>query len=170
MGCRIFPGQRRGLRYRRSGIVPTLGRTRIRERVLRQFLTTHRSMAVLATATAAALLVAGCGSKKNNGGTTNPGGGSSGSNSSSASTASYKACMVTDTGGIDDKSFNAAAWQGMQKAQTDGKAKVSYVQSKQETDYATNISSLLTQNCKLIVTVGGLMGDATTAAAKANPS
>jgi len=65
--------------------------------------------------------------------------------------------MVTDTGGIDDKSFNAAAWTGMQAAQAAGKAKVSYVQSKAETDYATNIKSLQTQNCKLIVTVGGLM-------------
>jgi basic membrane protein A len=78
--------------------------------------------------------------------------------------------MVTDTGGIDDKSFNAAAWQGMQKAQSDGKATVSYVQSKQETDYATNIASLVSQNCKLIVTVGGLMADATVAAAKKNTS
>src|SRR4051795_1312462 len=125
-------------------------------------------MAVLATATAAALLLAGCGSKKSGGTTNNPD--KSGSSSSGANAASYKACMVTDTGGIDDKSFNAAAWQGMQKAHSDGKAQVSYVQSKQETDYNTNISSLLGQNCKLIVTVGGLMGDATTAAAKANPS
>jgi basic membrane protein A len=132
---------------------------------LRQFLTTHRSMAVLATATAAALLLAGCGSKKGSTDNNNNPGNSGSNNTSSASTASYKACMVTDTGGIDDKSFNAAAWQGMQKAQSDGKAQVSYVQSKQETDYATNISSLLGQNCKLIVTVGGLMGDATTAAA-----
>ncbi len=135
---------------------------------MRQLLTTRRSTAVLATATAAALLLAGCGSKKSN---TNTNPGSSGSNNSSGTTASnYKACMVTDTGGIDDKSFNAAAWQGMQKAQSDGKATVSYVQSKQETDYATNISSLLGQNCNLIVTVGGLMADATTAAAKANTS
>ncbi len=111
------------------------------------------------------MLLAGCGSKKSNSGT--PAGGSSGTTSTAAS---FKACMVTDTGGIDDKSFNAAAWTGMQKAQSDGKATVSFVQSKQETDYTTNISSLLTQNCKLIVTVGGLMGDATTAAAKANPT
>jgi basic membrane protein A len=44
------------------------------------------------------------------------------------------------------------------------------VQSKTETDYATNIKSLQAQNCKLIVTVGGLMGDATQAAAKAAPT
>lgn len=126
--------------------------------------------AAIATAAAAAMLLAGCGSKKSD---TNTGAGASGSTSggSSAATASsFKACMVTDTGGIDDKSFNAAAWQGMQKAQSDGKATVSYVQSKQETDYPTNISSLVSQNCKLIVTVGGLMADATGASAKANSS
>jgi basic membrane protein A and related proteins len=78
--------------------------------------------------------------------------------------------MVTDTGGIDDKSFNAAAWQGMQAAQSDGKATVSYVQSKAETDYAPNIKALQNQNCDLIVTVGGLMADATVAAAKGAPS
>lgn len=124
--------------------------------------------AAIATAAAAAMLLAGCGSKKSD---TNTGSGASGSASGSGAAASgFKACMVTDTGGIDDKSFNAAAWQGMQKAQSDGKATVSYVQSKQETDYATNIASLVSQNCKLIVTVGGLMGDATNAAAKKNPS
>jgi len=127
--------------------------------------------AVIAAAAAAALLLAGCGSKKSD--TTGTGSGSSAGASASNSggrpaASSFKACMVTDTGGIDDKSFNAAAWQGMQKAQSDGKATVSYVQSKQETDYATNISSLVSQNCRLVVTVGGLMADATVAAAKKN--
>ena len=28
----------------------------------------------------------------------------------------YKICQVTDTGGIDDKSFNATAWKGVQDA------------------------------------------------------
>lgn len=121
----------------------------------------------VAIAAAAALLLAGCGSKK---ASTSTGTSASAGGSSSAAASAFKACMVTDTGGIDDKSFNAAAWEGMQKAQSDGKATVSYVQSKQETDYATNIASLVSQNCKLIVTVGGLMGDATNAAAKSNPS
>ncbi len=78
--------------------------------------------------------------------------------------------MVTDTGGIDDKSFNASAWQGMQKAQSDGKATVKYVQSKAETDYVPNITSLIGEKCNLIVTVGGLMATATGNAAKANAS
>lgn len=87
-----------------------------------------------------------------------------------ATTSSFKACMVTDTGGIDDRSFNASAWTGMQAAQTAGKAKVSYVQSKSESDYAPNIAQLVGQQCKLVVTVGGLMAQATTDAAKAHPS
>ena len=40
----------------------------------------------------------------------------SGSSSSAAGGAPYKACMVTDTGGIDDRSFNASAWAGLQAA------------------------------------------------------
>ncbi len=137
---------------------------------LRSLFSTKGTTVVLASATAAALLLSACGSKKSDTGTGAGTGGSGTASSTGSATANFKACMVTDTGGIDDKSFNAAAWQGMQKAQTDGKATVSYVQSKQETDYATNISSLLNQNCKLIVTVGGLMADATVAAAKANPN
>jgi len=138
-------------------------------------MTLRRTYGVAMTAgiAALALLLGACGSKSSGGGgTTNSAGGNTGSTSGSASAPAtdFTACMVTDTGGIDDKSFNASAWAGMQKAQTDGKAKVSYVQSKAETDYKTNISKLEAQNCKLIVTVGGLMADATTAAAKAKPS
>jgi basic membrane protein A len=127
-----------------------------------------RLTAGVAGTAAVALVLAGCGSKSTGGGNGGSGSASSGGSSSAAAAANFTACMVTDTGGIDDKSFNASAWAGMQKAQSDGKAKVSYVQSKQQTDYATNIDTLVGQNCKLILTVGGLMADATTAAAKAH--
>ena len=130
-------------------------------------------VAITAGVAALALLLGACGSKSKGGGTTAPPGGGGGSNSSGTSgssgsggAANFKACMVTDTGGIDDKSFNASAWAGMQGSG----AKVSYVQSKTEADYTTNISNLLAQKCQLIVTVGGLMGTATSNAAKANPS
>ncbi len=85
-------------------------------------------------------------------------------------TSSFKACMVTDTGGIDDRSFNASAWAGMNAAKAAGKADVSYVQSKSESDYAPNISQLVGEKCQLIVTVGGLMGQATAAAATKTPA
>ncbi|UQX87815.1 BMP family ABC transporter substrate-binding protein [Jatrophihabitans telluris] len=133
-------------------------------------LKSYSGTAVIATAIAAALLLSACGSKKGSSTTTTTTSAGGSGASSSAPAATYTACMVTDTGGIDDKSFNAAAWQGMQAAQSAGKAKVSYVQSKTETDYATNIKSLQTQKCDLIVTVGGLMGNATVAAAKAAPT
>jgi basic membrane protein A len=78
--------------------------------------------------------------------------------------------MVTDTGGIDDRSFNASAWAGMQAAEKDGKAKVQYLQSTSENDYVPNITALEGKNCNLIVTVGGLMADATNAQAEAKTS
>ena len=78
--------------------------------------------------------------------------------------------MVTDTGGINDKSFNQSAWQGMQEAQTEGKATVSYLPSTTASDYAKNISALEAKKCSLIVTVGFNLAAATTAAAKSDPS
>jgi basic membrane protein A len=127
----------------------------------------------LATLAASALVLSGCGSKpssdNNSGGNTAANTAGNTGTSTGAAAASFKACMVTDVGGIDDHSFNQSAWAGMQAAQADGKAQVSYVQSKTEADYTTNINNLLSQNCNLIVTVGGLMGTATTNAAKANP-
>lgn len=79
-------------------------------------------------------------------------------------------CLVTDTGGINDKSFNASAWLGLQQAQQKLGADVKYLQSTQETDYAKNIQAMLDQKCDLIVTVGFLLGGATATAAAANPN
>jgi len=78
--------------------------------------------------------------------------------------------MVTDIGGIDDRSFNASAWAGMKAAEADGKAKVQYLQSTSENDYVPNITALEGKGCALIVTVGGLMADATNGQAEAKPS
>jgi basic membrane protein A len=77
--------------------------------------------------------------------------------------------MVTDTGGIDDRSFNASSYQGVTEAETSsigGK----YLSSTSGSDYTPNINTFVSQKCGIIVTVGFLMGDATQAAAKANPS
>lgn len=87
-----------------------------------------------------------------------------------APAATFKACMVTDVGGINDGSFNQSAWEGMQAVRRDGKAKVIHVRSKTAADYTTNINDLLSQHCDLIVTVGSRMGAATSNAAKAHPN
>src|SRR5215471_18037881 len=80
--------------------------------------------------------------------------------------------MVTDIGGIHDKSFNQSSWAGMQAAQAaePSKIRVEYLPSTSSADYAKNISAFEARKCGIIVTVGFLMGPATEAAAKASPN
>ena len=82
----------------------------------------------------------------------------------------FKACVVTDTGGINDKSFNASAWKGAQDAMKVNKNVVaSYLSSTSSADYAPNINSFINKKCGIIVTVGFLMDASTAAAANAHP-
>ena len=80
-----------------------------------------------------------------------------------------KACQVTDVGGIDDKSFNATAWLGMQNAGKDFGVEVKYLESQQQSDYEVNINAFIEDGCDVIISVGFLLADATSAAADANP-
>ena len=80
-----------------------------------------------------------------------------------------KVCQVTDVGGIDDKSFNATAWQGVLDAEEELGVEGQFLESQQQTDYEKNINAFIEEGCDLIVTVGFLLGDATQAAAEANP-
>ena len=82
---------------------------------------------------------------------------------------SIKVCQVTDTGGIDDKSFNATAWKGVEDAMSALGVEGKYLESQQQTDYERNINAFIEEGCDLIITVGFLLGDATAAAAEANP-
>ncbi len=87
------------------------------------------------------------------------------------STATLSACMVTDTGGLDDRSFNASSYQGLTDAnKADPNIAVQSLQSTAQSDYVPNINAFIQKKCGIIVTVGFLMGDATQAAAKANPT
>ena len=85
-------------------------------------------------------------------------------------TVDYQACMVTDTAGINDKSFNANAWKGLQDANTKFGVQVKYLESRSDADYAKNINQFLSEGCDIIVATGFLLGDATKAAAIANPN
>lgn len=92
------------------------------------------------------------------------------STGSSAAAAAYKACMVTDTGGIDDHSFNASSWAGLQAAKAVNAAiDPSYTASTTPADYDPNLANSVTKGCKFVQAVGGLMGNATKTAATANP-
>ncbi len=91
--------------------------------------------------------------------------------SSAAAAKSFKACVVTDTGGINDRSFNASAWKGMKDAHAKNKnIAISYLSSTSAADYVPNINTFIHKGCGIIVTVGFLMDGATQAAANAHPS
>ncbi len=84
--------------------------------------------------------------------------------------AKFKACEVTDTGGVDDKSFNATAWKGAQDAAAKLDIEAKYLESKEVADFEKNINAFVAEKCDIIITVGFLLGDATKAAAEANPN
>jgi len=85
-----------------------------------------------------------------------------------AEEAKFKACMVTDTGGVDDKSFNATGWKGVTDAMAQLDIDGKYLESKEVADFEKNINAFIAEKCDIIVTVGYLLGDATKAAAEAN--
>jgi len=138
----------------------------------------HTALMTAAAAGVTALLLAACGSSTSSvsSSSSTPAASASTSASTSASStaaasgAKFLGCMVTDTGGINDKSFNQSAWQGMQEAAAaNPNITVKYLQSTTQSDYVPNINTFLGEKCGIIVTVGFLMADATEAAAKANP-
>ncbi len=129
----------------------------------------HSAWATAALAVSATVVIAACGSSHSSAssGTST----SSSATSSAATSAKFLGCMVTDTGGIDDRSFNASSWAGMQAAAAaNSNISVKYLQSTTQSDYIPNINTFLGEKCGIIVTVGFLMGPATEAAAKAHPS
>lgn len=78
-------------------------------------------------------------------------------------------CEVTDTGGVDDKSFNQLAFDGAEAAEAELGWEARVLESQAETDYEPNIRAFVDGgDCNLIVTVGFLLGDATKTAANAN--
>jgi basic membrane protein A len=71
----------------------------------------------------------------------------------------FSIAMVTDEGGVDDKSFNQSAWEGIQeygKANDleKGKGGYNYLQSASDADYATNLNTLVRNDFDLIYGVG----------------
>ena len=86
-----------------------------------------------------------------------------------ASAAGTKACLALDTGGVDDKSFNASAWAGAQSVQGSG-ISVKYLVAQSDADYAPNIKKLVDEGCNIVIGVGFLIAGAIEDAAKKNPN
>ncbi len=80
----------------------------------------------------------------------------------------FKACMVSDSGGFDDKSFNQTSYAGLQNAADDYGVQTAQVESNAVSEFKDNINEMVQQGCNSITTVGFLLGDATEAAAKKN--
>lgn len=83
--------------------------------------------------------------------------------------ADFKACMITDQGGIDDGSFNETAYNGLVRAETELGVEIAALESQSETDFEPNMQAFLQQDCDLIVPVGFLLAEVTETAAQDNP-
>src|ERR1700709_2883657 len=107
-------------------------------------------MTVGVMALSALLALSACGSKSSGGSSSAASGGGS-----SSSAKAFAACMVLDTGGVDDKSFNQSSWAGMQAANKANPAiKISYVPSSSGNDYTPNLTTEANKKCDTTRAVG----------------
>ena len=117
-------------------------------------------------ALASVMLLTACGGKKST---------TSSSDSSSSKSGNHSVALVTDIGGVDDRSFNQSAWEGLQewgkkhdiKRGTGG---YDYIQSDDASQYTTNVSAAVQNGFKTIFGIGYLLQPAVQEAAKQNPN
>jgi basic membrane protein A and related proteins len=126
---------------------------------------TFRAIAIALTLALGAFGIAACGSSDDSGG----GGGTSSSASSAPQGKKIRVGLVTDIGGLNDRSFNQLANQGLQNAVKQLGVEGRVLISKQNSDYIPNLTTLATQKYDLIIGNGFLMADAVEAAAKKFP-
>lgn len=81
----------------------------------------------------------------------------------------FSVAMITDTGGINDQSFNQSAWEGLQELNKETGAEVNYIESKQASDFVTNLERLGDSGAKLLWGIGYACADAVLEAAESNP-
>ncbi len=72
----------------------------------------------------------------------------------------YKVAMITDTAGINDQSFNQAAWEGLTRLNADTGATVKYIGVKNDSDYINCIDTLLGEDYSFIWGIGYESADA----------
>ena len=86
-----------------------------------------------------------------------------------SSEAKVSATMITDEGGINDKSFNQSSYEGLKAYEEEGKIKFDYIESHKKTDYQPNLESALDSESDIIFTVGYALYNDTSNACDANP-
>lgn len=82
----------------------------------------------------------------------------------------FSATMVTDTGGVNDGSFNQSAWAGLQRLRDEKGAKVNYTESKQVSDFLTNLDRSIDGGYDMIWGIGFDMADSVEHIARLNPN
>src|SRR5688572_30601186 len=134
-----------------------------------------RTARFAAVAAIAALALTACGDREDDGddGDSNASDTPSASEETSETEAAdqfpdFKACMVSDSGGFDDKSFNQTSHAGLDSAAEKYGVQTAEVESNAPSEFTDNINEMVSQGCNSITTVGFLLGDATLAAAKKN--
>lgn len=91
------------------------------------------------------------------------------SSGSAAPKIDYTACMVSDEGGFDDRSFNQASFEGLKAAEKDLGVTIKSAESNSKTEMKPNIESMVSAKCNIVVTAGFNIGDATKEAALKYP-
>ncbi len=82
---------------------------------------------------------------------------------------SIKVGLVTDIGGLNDKSFNQLANEGLERASDELGVEIRVIESKSDADYIPNLQSLAEDGYELVIAVGFLMQEATQQAAATYP-
>ncbi|UYM03955.1 BMP family lipoprotein [Solicola gregarius] len=124
---------------------------------------------IAALAAISVLVLAGCGDRPDD---DNDNGSSDQASESSEPTESnpdFKACMVSDSGGFDDKSFNQTSYKGLTDAVDQLGIEKAELESQTDSDYPDNLKAMVGEDCNAIVTVGFKLAAATDASAKQNP-
>ena len=72
----------------------------------------------------------------------------------------FRIAMVPDMGGVNDQSFNQSALEGLYELRDEKGAQISYMESKQFSDFALNLDKLSDGPSDLIIGVGNALSDA----------
>jgi basic membrane protein A len=70
----------------------------------------------------------------------------------------FRAGFVTDTGGIDDMSFNTTQWKGIQRAEEELGIEAQFIQSDEATQYEPNLTEFASQGYELVIASGFFLG------------
>jgi len=119
---------------------------------------------LLAVPILAALIASACG------GTGSGGAQATGGTGTAPAAKAVRIGLVTDVGGLNDKSFNTLANLGRQDAEKDLKVETKVTESKQQADYVPNLTSYAQQGYDLVISVGFLMSNSTWKVAKQFPN